>query len=56
MNCPNCNQEIDDSLIAKHLGSKAGIKSANNMTKEERVNRAKKASNKRWNIKNLTNK
>ena len=24
MICPHCNEEIDDSLIAKHLASKGG--------------------------------
>lgn len=48
MKCPNCNQEIDDTLIAKHLASKGGKKSASNLTKEQRVIRAKKAINTRW--------
>lgn len=49
MKCPHCNKEISDQLIAKHLASKGGKKSSERMTKEQRIERAKKAVNKRWN-------
>ena len=49
MICPNCNKEISDTLIAKHIASKGGKKSSSNLTKEERIERSKKAINKRWN-------
>jgi hypothetical protein len=48
MNCPHCNKEIDDNLIAKHLASKGGKESAKNMTKQQRSERASNAVNKRW--------
>ena len=49
MKCPHCNKDINDTLIAKHLASKGGKKSSDNLTKEERLERSKKAINKRWN-------
>ena len=49
MKCPHCNKEIDDTLIAKHLASKGGKKSSSNLTKEQRMERSKKAIQSRWN-------
>lgn len=45
--CPLCDYKIHDSIIAKHLASKGGVKAAQRMTKEQRVERAKKAVNAR---------
>jgi hypothetical protein len=48
MICPNCKTEINDTLIAKHLASKGGKKSSSNMTKQQRIERSKKANKVRW--------
>jgi len=48
MQCPFCNKDIDDTLIAKHLASKGGKKSSSNLTKEQRIERSKKAIQLRW--------
>lgn len=41
--CPKCNTEIPDSLIAKHFASLGGKQAAKNMTKKQRIERARKA-------------
>lgn len=53
MKCPNCNADISDKQIAQHLAAKGGRKTAQNMTKQQRIDRATKASHSRKN-KSLT--
>lgn len=48
MKCPKCNFEIKNSSMAKFLGSIGGKKYSETLTKEQRVERSKKAISIRW--------
>lgn len=45
--CPKCKTEISDKQIAQYLGSIGGKKAAKGMTKQQRIDRATKASHSR---------
>lgn len=45
--CPKCNTEISDKQIAQYLGAIGGKKAAKGMTKQQRIDRATKASHSR---------
>jgi len=55
MKCPSCNAEIDDRVIAQHLGKKGGGKgglaTAKKMTPEQLKERARNAARARWGVK-----
>lgn len=56
MLCPNCNKEIPDTLIAKHLASKGGKKMISNLSQEELIKRAEKMREAKKNKNHITNK
>ena len=45
--CPKCKTEISDKQIAQYLGAIGGKKAAKGMTKQQRIDRATKASHSR---------
>lgn len=48
MKCPNCKKEIDNKEIARHFASIGGKKYSQSLTKEQRIERARKAGKNRW--------
>lgn len=43
LKCPHCKKDIPDSLVTKHFASIGGKKYSQSLTKEQRVERARKA-------------
>jgi hypothetical protein len=52
MKCPHCQKEIDDKLIASHLGKKGGTKGGESLKKQKGADYykelGKKSAEKRW--------